>query len=77
MAHVSNMASSVGDTGQEYAAWSRLVLQMSASVVLEALEQLAVSSVGSAGDLVLCSRLRTVLKQYQKLSQQQTPPPAL
>ena len=55
----------------------RLVLQMSASVVLEALEELAVSSAGSAGDLVRCSRLRTVLKQYQKLSQQQMPPPAL
>ena len=71
------MALSAGNTGQERAAWLRLVPQMSATVVLEALEQLAVSSAGSAGDLTLCSRLRTVLKQYRKLSQQQTPPPAL
>ena len=71
------MASSVDDTGQEYAAWLRLVLHMSASAVSEALEQLAVRTLGSAGDPVRCSRLRTVLNQYQKLSQQQTPPPAL
>ena len=77
LAQEQSMASSVDDTGQECAAWLRLVLQMNANVVLEALEQLARSLVGAAGDLVRCSRLRTVLKQYQKLSQQQTPLPAL